>query len=795
MRTSIAIARVRWTVRVAAFAFAVAVAVLSTPTLRAQAGAQGQWSTLPYAMPINPVHMALMNTGKVLIVSGSGNVAAETNFRSAVWDPQAETIAVTSSLPWDMFCNAMVTLPDGRVFINGGNLQYDPFHGQPKNAAFDPATGLFTDLQNMAHGRWYPTATVLGDGRVMTFSGLSETGATNTAVEIYTPGTGWSPQYTAGWTPPLYPRMHLLPNGNVIYSGSGTGTRIFNTAAKTWSAVAATTNYAGTRTYGTSVLLPLTPADGYKPRVMIFGGGNPATATTEILDASATPLAWQYGPSMSQPRIEMNATILPNGKVLAVGGSKNDEDAATASLNADLYDPGTNTFSPAGANSYPRLYHSNSLLLPDATVLLAGGNPTRGAYETHLEIYSPAYLFNADGTRALRPAITGVGAAAFAYGGTLDIQTPDAADIASVVLVRPGAPTHAFDMDQRLVGLTYSAGAGVLTITAPPNGNIAPPGYYMLFILNSAGVPSIASFVQVLTTAPNQPPVAAIQTPASDVTVNPGQAITFAGAGSDADGVISAYGWTFAGGSPSASAQAAPGAVTYSTPGTYLASFTVTDDDGVVSAPATRTVTVSNFSISATPAVQAIAPTASTTFTVSLLPGPQFTGTVDFSVTGLPANTTWAFSPPSIAASGATTLTVTTSSTTPAGSYPLTIRGTSGSVVRTATVTLTVTVTVTGDFSLSGTPASQTVNSGANATYTISVAALSGFSGTVNLSVGPLPKFVTAAFSRASIAQSGTSMLTLSTKKQTKPGTYSVTVTGTSGGSLVHSTTVVLVVR
>jgi uncharacterized membrane protein len=191
--------------------------------------------------------------------------------------------------------------------------------------------------------------------------------------------------------------------------------------------------------------------------------------------------------------------------------------------------------------------------------------------------------------------------------------------------------------------------------------------------------------------------------------------------------------------------------------------------------------------------VQAVPPTASTTFTVSLLPGPQFTGTVDFSVTGLPANTTSAFSPLSIAASGTTTLTVSTSGTTPAGSYPLTIRGTSGSVVRTATVTLTV--TVAGDFSLSGTPASQTVNNGADATYTISVGTLLGFSGTVNLSVGALPKFVTAAFSRASIAQSGTSGLTLSTKKQTKAGTYSVTVTGTSGGTLVHSTTVVLVVR
>ena len=108
-------------------------------------------------MPINPVHTALMHNGKVLIVSGSGNVAAETNFRSAVLDVQAETISVTQSMPWDMFCNGMVVLPDGRPFVNGGNLQYDPFHGQPRNAAFDPATGMFTDLQNMAHGRWYPT--------------------------------------------------------------------------------------------------------------------------------------------------------------------------------------------------------------------------------------------------------------------------------------------------------------------------------------------------------------------------------------------------------------------------------------------------------------------------------------------------------------------------------------------------------------------------------------------------------------------------------------------------------------
>src|SRR5881296_337095 len=219
--------------------FAAAVFAATTPVLWAQANLQGRWTTLPYLMPINPIHLALLNTGKVLIVAGSGNVPAETNYRAAVWDPQAGSI-VTQPVAWDMFCNGMVVLPDGRPFINGGTLQYDPFHGQPRSAVFDPATSVFTDVQNMAHGRWYPTVTTLGDGRVMTFSGLTETGATSTAVEIYTVGSGWSQEYGAGWTPPLYPRMHLMPNGKVFYSGSGPTSRLFDPLAHTWSTVANT---------------------------------------------------------------------------------------------------------------------------------------------------------------------------------------------------------------------------------------------------------------------------------------------------------------------------------------------------------------------------------------------------------------------------------------------------------------------------------------------------------------------------------------------------------------------------
>jgi hypothetical protein len=761
----------------------------ATEPVLAQAGTQGQWRTLPNPVPINPVHVALTRTGQVLIVSGSGNVATESNYRAATWDPVSQ-IFQTQALNWDMFCNGMVVLHDGRVLVNGGNLQYDPFWGERRNAVFDPLTGLFTDIQNMAHGRWYPTVTTLGDGRVMTFSGLLETGGTNTSVEIYTVGSGWSQEYPAGWTPPLYPRMHLNTDGRVFYSGSTRSSRFFNPATNAWSSIVATTNYSGSRTYGTSVMLPLTPANGYRPRVMIFGGGNPATATTETIDLSAATPQWQFGPSMSQPRIEMNATLLPNGKVLATGGSLNDEDAATASLNADLYDPQTNAFTSAGANAYPRLYHSNALLLPDATVLLIGGNPQRGSYEARLEVYSPAYLFNPDGTAALRPIVT-TAPSTVSYNTAFQVLTPDAANIASAVLVRPGAPTHAFDMEQRLIGLSFTAGNGVLNITGPPNGNIAPPGYYMLFVLNSAGVPSEATFVRLGAAPPNQAPVATIVSPSASVTLNPGGGVSFSGGGTDPDGSVAAYNWTFPGGTPGTSTLPGPVSVSYANPGSYVASFTVTDDKGLTSQPVTRNITVSDFTVSATPANQTVSAGQAATYTATVTPLSGFNGSVDFTVTGVPAGATAAFTPSSVAGGASTTLQISTSAATPAGSYPLVVRGTSGAVTRTANITLAV---VTGDFTIAVNPTARTVNRGSSTTYTVTVTPGTGFSSAVALTVSGMPPRTSGAFSPPSITGAGTSVFTFTTTKPAQKGTRTLTITG-AGGGRTHAVDVTVTIQ
>lgn len=777
--------RCRLVVPVCLFLLSLAVVV---PGALAQTG---QWQTLPYTMPINPVHTALLYNGKVLIVSGSGNVAGNTNYQAALWDPQAGTIT-TQPVAWDMFCNGMVVLPDGRPFVMGGTLQYDPFHGELNTATYDPATNTFTNQQTMAHGRWYPTGTVLGDGRTMIFSGLNETGGTNTSVEFYSASSGWSAAFAAPWTPPLYPRMHVMPNGNVFYSGATTGSSIFNPSTHTWTTNVAFTNYSGTRTYGSSVLFPLTPANNYTPKVIIMGGGNPSTNTTEIIDLSAATPKWVYGPNMSQPRIEMNATLLPSGKILALGGSLNDEDTNTASLNADLYDPATNTFSSAGALVYARLYHSVSLLMPDATVWVAGGNPQRGTYEPHMEVYTPQYLLNADGTAATRPTISGTSSTVIGYGGAFQLQTPDAANISNVVLMRNGAVTHAFDMDQRYVGLSFTASAGVLNVTGPPNGNIAPPGYYMLFILNGAGVPSVATIMQVSLAANDTPPTGTITSPTSDVTISAGQSVVYSGTGTDPDGTISGYSWSFPGGNPSSSNLANPGSVTYANPGTYVTTFTVTDNAGLTDpAPPTRTITVQpDFSISASPASRTVVQGAGTSFTATVTASTGFAGTVGLTVSGLPSGATGSFSPASIATSGSSTLSVTTSTSTVPGSYPLTITATSGALTHTANVTLVV----SGDFSVSVSPASLTVSRGSNGLYTVTVTPGSGFTGSVSLSVSGVPRRANASFNPTSISGTGSSTLTVNTNRKTPTGTFTLTITATSGG-LTHSQQVTLTVQ
>jgi hypothetical protein len=573
----------------------IALAGLGSPPAFAQVEVTGQWDRLPYTMPINPIHVGLLLTGKILIVAGSENDPSQHDevSRAALWDMSTGTFAAYD-LAWDVFCNGMAFLPDGRALVVGGTAAYDEFTGEARATVFDPFTERFVQVQSTAHGRWYATATAMGDGRILTFAGLNEWGDTNQATEMYRIASGWSPEAQAPWTPPIYPWLHLLPDGRVFVGGADPDSHIFDPASSAWTLDVARTNYGGSRLYGTSVLLPLAPANGYRPRVMVMGGDDPATETAEIIDLSEPAPWWRPVASMSYSRVQLNATLLPDGRVLASGGSALNEDASTAALAAELFDPVTETWSPAGEAAIPRLYHSVALLLPDATVMTAGSNPERGWYDQSIEIWKPPYLFTSGGGLAPRPVIAAA-PAAIGYGGAFPVQTPDAGQIGSVVLMRPGSPTHSFDMEQRMVGLSFTRSGTTLTVAGPPTPNIAPPGYYMLFILNTNGVPSVARFVQVSPTPTNTPPHGVITQPATDVTVQTGQPVTFAAAASDPGGAVTTFSWIFPDGAPDAiiAPTGGPVTVTFPSPGTHVVSLTVVDNLGTNDpSPDTRTVTV-----------------------------------------------------------------------------------------------------------------------------------------------------------------------------------------------------------
>ena len=259
------------------------------------------------------------------------------------------------------------------------------------------------------------------------------------------------------------------------------------------------------RNQSASVLLP--PAQAQ--RVMVIGGGpvgkpdkRDATDKVSIVDLNAPNPIYVEGPALCLARLHLNAVLLPDHTVFVSGGSLKQEDAPLARRQAELYDPATNTWRLMATASVARLYHSTAVLLPDGRVVAAGGNPEGGKAvaweppdpneEMQLEIFSPPYLF-----KGPRPVIDAV-REQWNYNQLITITSPAAGNIRWVSLIRPGVTTHSFDCGQRLVDLDITAqAAGSIQARITNNPNLAPPGWYMLFIVNQQGVPSVASWIQL----------------------------------------------------------------------------------------------------------------------------------------------------------------------------------------------------------------------------------------------------------------------------------------------------------
>jgi hypothetical protein len=224
----------------------------------------------------------------------------------------------------------------------------------------------------------------------------------------------------------------------------------------------------------------------------------PATNTCEILDLGEATPAWRLVAPMAQPRVMPDAVLLPDGKVLVMNGSSTGfaDNGANPVYEAELYDPASNTWTTLCRMKIPRLYHATALLLPDGRVMTAGTDSMWNPDPFHiaqlrLEFFSPPYLF-----RGTRPTISNA-PADIRYNTGFTVATPSAGSVTSVSLLRCGSVTHSFNSDQRYVGLTInSRTASSLALQAPPNGFVAPPGYYLLFILKD-GVPSVGRFVRL----------------------------------------------------------------------------------------------------------------------------------------------------------------------------------------------------------------------------------------------------------------------------------------------------------
>lgn len=448
-------------------------ATSASVTLATEAEDAGSW-TAPFSWPIVGIHLVLLPNGRVLSIGRTGT--------PQVWDPASGNFTAVTPPAW-LFCAGQTLLADGRVLVAGGHISDG--RGLPNITYFSYTDNTWSSGPTMAKGRWYPTSTVMGNGDVVITAGTDQDSANVTIPEVWSNGTV---RQLAGAPQPLawYPRAFVTPTGTLFVAGPAVQSRFLTvTGAGSWKNGPKRV-FDKERTYGAAVM--------YDDGKILYAGGGLTTNTAEVIDLDAATPTWSFTTPMAFARRHHNLTVLPTGEVLATGGvgGTTFDDVSKGVHAAELWDPHTGQWSTMASNAITRGYHGTSLLLPDGRVLNAGSGEGAGAPdERNAELYSPPYL-----SQGARPVITAV-PSEIDYGAQFHVDTPDAAAITHVSLIRLGAVTHAFDENQRFMRLSFTADATGLNVTAPSSSNRAPPGHYMLFILNGRNVPSVAKIVRI----------------------------------------------------------------------------------------------------------------------------------------------------------------------------------------------------------------------------------------------------------------------------------------------------------
>jgi hypothetical protein len=461
-----------------------------------------------------PAAAANLPNGKVLLWSASSRLHYKRpglGFTyTSVFDPATGTATerVVSETAHDMFCPGTTNLPDGSVLVSGGS-------DAALTSIYQPANDTWAVAAQMTIPRAYQANTLLQDGSVFTLGGSWAGPLGNKHGEVWTAGGGWRrlsgvpvdpalPSYDPEGVYRSDNHMWLFPapDGRVLQAGPGENMNWIDTRGT------GSITPAGTRGKGAD-------ADPYSQsgvavmydigKILKTGGAPayekvPATANTYIIDVNAGVSVTRV-PSMTYPRAFANGVVLPNGQVVIIGGQTTgvifSDDYAV--LATELWDPATRRFYTLPPVAVGRAYHSIALLLPDGRVLSGGGGlcgPTCAVNRTDVQILTPHYLLNSDGSPATRPVITGAPAQA-THGREIQVATDSA--VSSFALVRMSSNTHSVNNDQRRIPLkaTFDSGTRRYRMTIPANPGITLPGYYMLFALNSRGVPSVSVPIRI----------------------------------------------------------------------------------------------------------------------------------------------------------------------------------------------------------------------------------------------------------------------------------------------------------
>jgi Domain of unknown function (DUF1929)/Glyoxal oxidase N-terminus len=464
----------------------------------------GRWDTLPYdtqqpnGTSVDVGHAALLHTGKVLFIPAD---YSSQGWPTPIWDPSDETMpqfeCPTVNPDYALFCGGHSFLSDGKLLVVGGGGDRNVTPGAVWGFKFDPTSREWKRTDKpMSEYRWYPTTVTLGDRRVIVTCGsgsghMEAYSETNDRFDEITGDTRFFPN--------LYPGLHLLPNHSLFYSRTGWGSAgaggatndnqsaYFSFSTETSGAWTSIVAASPNRAKGMSVLI-LQPSYPYA-RVLVVGGvdmsGN-GLNTAETIDVSMPSPTSAWNPPVTLPDAELrrqcNTVLLPDGMVFVSGGISRVNSPCT------LFNPEKNVWSPMDELPSIRGYHSVSILLPSGKVLVAGGdgNP-------RIEVFSPPYLF-----RGSRPQISS-SPGDVRYRHKFMIESPNVSDIDRVTLVRPMAVTHQTDTEQRVIELSFKRlGHNKVRAEAPDGAyphSLAPQGYYMLFVLDGNGTPSLARWI------------------------------------------------------------------------------------------------------------------------------------------------------------------------------------------------------------------------------------------------------------------------------------------------------------